>query len=72
MKDIHFKKINGHEHASIDSLDFGWKIRFTPDEVGLWSFSIHAIDQDGETIDNTFGDAVFFIRKNYPLLDSFN
>lgn len=24
-----------------------WKIRFTPDEVGRWTFTIHAVDQTG-------------------------
>lgn len=39
----------------------GWRIRFTPDAIGAWSFCIHAIDRHGETklcsyknIPNTF------------------
>lgn len=27
----------------------GWRIRFTPDAIGTWSFCIHAIDRHGET-----------------------
>lgn len=47
-----FQNKNGNEIAFRDkSLDgTGWRIRFTPDTIGNWSFCIHAIDQYGETI----------------------
>lgn len=53
----------------------GWRIRFTPDAIGAWSFCIHAIDRHGETVScsskngpNTFyclstGNANGFITK---------
>lgn len=45
-----FQQINGYEKATEDPLNFGWRIRFTPNVLGTWSFHIHAIDQGGETI----------------------
>lgn len=44
-----------HEHAFREENfnSTGWRIRFTPDAVGRWYFSIHAIDRYGETIKNS-------------------
>ena len=52
----------------------GWKVRFTPDAVGQWTYEIHAKDRSGETqltshkgkplaFDCTAGNAQGFIRK---------
>lgn len=41
-----FKKVKNREEASAGK-DKGWRIRFTPDKVGTWSFVIHAIDSKG-------------------------
>ena len=35
------------ELAARNGEEDGWKIRFTPDEVGRWTFAIHAVDQNG-------------------------
>lgn len=39
-----------YEHAVHYADSSGWKIRFTPDEVGIWYFCVYAIDRHGETI----------------------
>lgn len=44
-----FKEENGVEVASRLRDNDSWKIRFTPDTPGRWSYVIHAVDQDGET-----------------------
>lgn len=33
-----------------------WKIRFTPDEVGSWTYTIHAVDASGKTKVDSAGD----------------
>lgn len=38
-----------------------WKIRFTPDRAGRWTYVIHAIDNKGETVLSTLkGEALTF------------
>ena len=49
-KDYNFLFVNGHEVAFSFFQDGSWKIRFTPDAVGTWSFRIHAIDVNGTTV----------------------
>ena len=44
-----FKKHENYEVATA-SRDKGWRVRFTPDQVGDWSFTIHTIDRQGDTI----------------------
>lgn len=41
-----------YEHAvrNTGPNDSGWRIRFTPNSVGSWTFCVHAIDCHGETI----------------------
>ena len=48
-----FSKQNDIEKA-VASRDQGWRIRFTPDQVGQWHFSLHAIDRDGTTTIDAF------------------
>ena len=62
-----FKKVKNREEATADN-DRGWRIRFTPDKAGTWSFVIHATDKKGsiqtpkqpatfrcDAVDNTAG-----------------
>ena len=37
----------------------GWRIRFTPDQTGTWTFNIHAIDRQGETVQSSNGERRF-------------
>lgn len=64
----------GIEVAARNGGNDGWKIRFTPDEVGRWTFTIHAADQTGTRIltdldgvklafDCQAGTAEGFVRK---------
>ena len=43
-----FQQKNGYEVASA-SRNNGWRVRFTPNQEGKWSFSLHAIDRKGKT-----------------------
>lgn len=47
-EDYTFQKHNtGYEVATHNSLFDGWRIRFTPDKVGTWTFMITATDING-------------------------
>jgi len=48
-----FAKQNDVEKAT-ESRNRGWRIRFTPDQVGQWRFSLHATDRDGSTTIDTY------------------
>ena len=50
-----FYQEGGYEHHShqLGHDASGWKIRFTPDTVGTWQFSIHAKDISGETVSSS-------------------
>ena len=41
-----FNKVKKREEV-VPGHDTGWRIRFTPDKVGTWSFVIHAVDSKG-------------------------
>ena len=44
-----FQQVDGYEVASHNTAHFdGWRIRFTPNTVGTWSFIIKAFDKNGE------------------------
>lgn len=43
-----FQQINGYEEASHNASNDGWRIRFTPNTPGTWSFVIRAFDKTGE------------------------
>ena len=45
-----FQQINGHEQAQVERSSFGWRIRFTPNQIGSWNFTLHAKDQRGEVV----------------------
>ena len=52
-----FQQKNDYEVASA-SQDKGWRVRFTPNQAGKWTFSLHAIDRKGTTTLST--------SNNYP------
>lgn len=43
-----FMKEKNYEVASRDGSSDGWRIRFTPDFPGKWTYVIHAVDRKGE------------------------
>ena len=43
-----FQQKNDYEVASA-SRDKGWRVRFTPNQAGKWSFNLFAIDRNGKT-----------------------
>lgn len=44
-----------YELASRNTEGDCWKIRFTPDVTGRWTYSIHAVDRKGETRMDSYG-----------------
>ena len=69
-----FMEKDGIEVASRYGDDDGWKIRFTPDAVGRWTYEIHAKDRSGTAqltkykgktlaFDCTASDAEGFVSK---------
>lgn len=44
-----FENRKGNEVATANRKK-GWRIRFTPEQVGRWTFTLHAIDSQGETV----------------------
>ena len=42
-----FEKHKDYEKATADRNN-GWRVRFTPDQVGTWTFTFHAIDRKGQ------------------------
>jgi len=59
FEDYVLYKHKGYEKANLNAQNNGWRIRFTPTEVGTWSFVIHAIDRQGETIRDRMGSTPF-------------
>ena len=43
-----FQQKDDYEVATA-SRDKGWRVRFTPNQAGKWSFSLHAVDRNGKT-----------------------
>lgn len=43
-----FQKQSDYEIATA-TRDNGWRVRFTPNQAGTWTFSLHAIDRCGST-----------------------
>ena len=48
-EDYNFQKEKGVEVASHQRDGDSWRVRFTPDLSGLWSYEVHAVDQKGES-----------------------
>ena len=56
-----FSKEKNYEVASRSRDGDGWKIRFTPDAIGRWTYVIHAVDKKGETQQSIYnGKALAF------------
>lgn len=56
-----FMKDKNHEVSSRQRDGDSWRIRFTPDKAGSWTYVIHAIDKKGETlVSNLNGKALAF------------
>ena len=54
-------KTKSYETATPNRADDGWKIRFTPVKTGRWTFTIHAVDQQGAVqVDSYDGKALQF------------
>lgn len=54
-----FEKYHGYEKAYLDSRSNCWKVRFTPDQVGSWRFTLHAIDKKGRLDMSSYGGTTF-------------
>ena len=54
-----FELSNGYEKASADLRSKSWRVRFTPDQSGLWSFRLCAIDKKGKTELSSIGSKTF-------------
>lgn len=70
----HLMQKDNIEVAARNGDNDGWKIRFTPDAVGRWTYEVHAVDRSGTAqlsaykgtplaFDCVAGDAQGFIRK---------
>lgn len=42
-----FEHYNGYEKAHAEQKSNGWRVRFTPDQIGQWQFKLRAIDKKG-------------------------
>ena len=49
----------GVEVAARNGDNDSWKIRFTPDEVGTWNFTLHAVDRKGKALLTSFNGKTF-------------
>ena len=61
-EDYQFSKVKNVEKAQPARDGDGWRIRFTPDREGAWSFVLHARDKNGETVLNSIGDVAFKVH----------
>jgi hypothetical protein len=53
-----------YEKAYAETKNNGWKVRFTPDQVGIWQFSLHAIDKKGTTNLSSYNSTPFSFTCN--------
>lgn len=54
----------GYEKAYAESRSNGWRVRFTPDQEGVWHFTIHVKDKSGKTSLNSYGSTPFCFTCN--------
>jgi len=54
-----FENYYGYEKSYADSRSNGWKVRFTPDQAGVWRFTLHAIDKNGRLDMSSYGGTTF-------------
>ncbi len=59
-----FENYKGYERAKAESRNNGWKVRFTPDQEGVWRFSLHATDKKGSTRLSSYGGTPFSFTCN--------
>ena len=63
-EEYRFEKYKEYEKAQAESRHNGWRIRFTPDQEGVWRFVIHATDKKGSTSLNSSGSTAFTFTCN--------
>jgi hypothetical protein len=51
-----FEQYKGYEKSQPDSRGNGWKVRFTPNQEGVWHFTLHATDKKGVVRLNSYGN----------------
>ena len=54
-----FEQYKGYEKSQPDSRGNGWKVRFTPNQEGVWHFTLHATDKKGVVRLNSFSNTDF-------------
>ncbi len=54
-----FEKYKDYEKAQAESRNNGWKVRFTPNQEGVWRFTLRATDKKGSVSMNSNGSSVF-------------
>ena len=61
FEEYSFKQVNGYEIATEERTK-GWRIRFTPDQTGTWTFVIHAIDRHAQIELNAWNSRPFHFQ----------
>ena len=59
-----FEEHKGYEKSQADTRSNGWKVRFTPDQEGVWRFALHATDKRGTTNLSSYGTYTFRFSCN--------
>lgn len=59
-----FEKYKGYEKAQAESCNNGWRVRFTPDQEGVWHFTLKATDQNGSFCLDSIGPTDFSFTCN--------
>lgn len=54
-----FEKYKDYEKAQPVTRNNGWRVRFTPDQEGVWRFALHATDKKGSVSMNANGSTAF-------------
>ncbi len=54
-----FEKYKGYEKPKAESRSNGWRVRFTPDQEGVWHFALHATDKKGSVNLDSYGGTTF-------------
>ena len=59
-----FEKYKDYEKAQSESRNNGWRVRFTPDQEGVWHFALHATDKKGSVSMSSSGSTAFSFTCN--------
>ena len=59
-----FEKYKDYEKAYAESRNNGWRVRFTPDQEGVWRFTLRATDKKGSVSINSLGSMTFSFTCN--------